>query len=414
MHRYWIWLAGRPGLGSRGRQALLRHFPDPEAIYRAAPEALQTIPELTPEGLKALADKSLDRAEAICRDCSQKQIRILTLSDGAYPQRLKQISDPPLVLYAKGELPELDSLPAIGVVGTRQCSAYGLSAACAMGYQIGRCGGIVVSGLAAGIDRAAMEGCLKARQPVVGVPGCGVDVVYPTGNRELYAAVESYGCILSQYPPGTPPRKGHFPQRNRIISGLSCGVLVVEAPEISGALITAREALDQGRDVFVVPGNIDNPCCTGSNRLLRDGASPATCGWDILCEYEHRLPGRIHPENGEPDFPAMSYQTGENPPVKLGQKPKITRNHRVPAEKPEKKEIDKSSAAPYSGLNASASLTPEQKAVLDALKDGPRLVDDVIAQSGLRTGAFLAVLTMLEVKGLIRRLPGKRICLRGE
>ena len=211
MHRYWIWLAGRPGLGSRGRQALLRHFPDPEAIYRAAPEALQTIPELTPEGLKALADKSLDRAEAICRDCSQKQIRILTLSDGAYPKRLKQISDPPLVLYAKGELPELDSLPAIGVVGTRQCSAYGLSAACAMGYQIGRCGGIVVSGLAAGIDRAAMEGCLKARQPVVGVPGCGVDVVYPTGNRELYAAVESYCCILSQYPPGTPPRKGHFP-----------------------------------------------------------------------------------------------------------------------------------------------------------------------------------------------------------
>ena len=403
MHRYWIWLAGRPGLGSRGRQALLRHFPNPEAIYRAAPEALQTIPELTPEGLKALADKSLDRAEAICRDCSQKQIRILTLSDGAYPKRLKQISDPPLVLYAKGELPELDSLPAIGVVGTRQCSAYGLSAACAMGYQIGRCGGIVVSGLAAGIDRAAMEGCLKARQPVVGVPGCGVDVVCPTGNRELYAAVESYGCILSQYPPGTPPRKGHFPQRNRIISGLSCGVLVVEAPEISGALITARNALEQGRDVFAVPGNIDNPCCAGSNGLLRQGAIPAACGWDILGEYESRFPGRVRRDDSRPEIPE-----------KTGKIPAIPGNIRVPAEKPWKKGIDKDGVPPYSGLGAAASLSPEQRAVLEALKDGPRLVDDIIAGSGKPAGAVLAMLTLLEVKGLIRTLPGRRICLRGD
>lgn len=412
MLKYWLWLANCPGLGDGTRLALLRHFQNPEAIYRADSEALRVVPGMTAKGLDALADKSLEEAEAIWKTCQQKNIRILTLPD--YPDRLKNIPNPPVVLYGRGTLPDLDNLPAIGVVGTRQCSAYGLSAAARLGYQIGRCGGIVVSGMARGIDGAAMEGCLKARQPVVGVLGCGVDVVYPACNRELFRSTQDFGCLLSQFSPGTPPMRGNFPRRNRIISGLSCGVLVVEAPEISGALITAREALDQGRDVFVVPGNIDNPCCIGSNRLLRDGASPATCGWDILCEYEHRFPGRIHPENGEPDFPAMSYQTGENPPVKLGQKPKTTRNHRVPAEKPEKKEIDKGSAAPYSGLNASASLTPEQKAVLDALQDGPRLVDDVIAQCGLRTGAFLAVLTMLEVKGLIRRLPGKRICLRGE
>lgn len=412
MLKYWLWLANCPGLGDGTRLALLRHFQNPEAVYCAAPEVMRAVPGMTAKGLDALADKSLERPEAILKACEQKNIRILTLPE--YPERLKNIPNPPVVLYSRGTLPDLDNLPAIGVVGTRQCSAYGLSAAARLGYQIGRCGGIVVSGMAKGIDGAAMEGCLKARQPVVGVLGCGVDVVYPACNRELFRSTQDVGCLLSQFPPGTPPMRWNFPRRNRIISGLSCGVLVVEAPEISGALITVREALDQGRDVFVVPGNIDNPCCTGSNRLLRDGATPATCGWDILCEYEHRFPGQIHPENSEPDFPEMSYQTGENPPVKLGQKPKITRNHWVPAEKPEKKEIDKGSTAPYSGLNTSVPLTPEQKAVLDALKDGPRLVDDVIAQSGLRTGAFLAVLTMLEVKGLVRRLPGKRICLRGE
>lgn len=401
MLRYWIWLAGCSGLGDRGRLALLRHFSDPEAIYRADPEALRAVPGLTPKGLKALADKALDRAEAICRDCAQKNIRILTFSEGAYPERLKQISDPPMVLYCKGQLPELDSLPAIGVVGTRQCSAYGLSAAGDMGYQIGRCGGIVVSGLAAGIDRAAMEGCLKAGRPVVGVPGCGADVVYPAGNRELYAATESYGCILSQYPPGTPPRKGYFPQRNRLISGLSCGVLVVEAPEISGALITARDALEQGRDVFAVPGNIDNPRCAGSNALLRQGAIPATCGWDILGEYEGRFPGRLCRDDSRPETPE-----------KTGKVSAIRGNVRLPAEKPGKKDIDKGSIPPYSGL--CASLSPEQRAVVEALKDGPRLVDDVIAGSGKPAGAVLAMLTLLEVKGLIRTLPGRRICLRGE
>ena len=412
MLKYWLWLASCPGLGDGTRLALLRHFQDPEAIYRADSEALRIVPGMTAKELDALADKSLERPEAILKACEQKNVWILTLPE--YPERLKNIPNPPMVLYGRGTLPDLDSLPAIGVVGTRQCSAYGLSAAARLGYQIGRCGGIVVSGMAKGIDGAAMDGCLKAQQPVVGVLGCGVDVVYPVCNRELFRSTQDFGCLLSQFPPGTPPRKENFPRRNRIISGLSCGVLVVEAPEISGALITAGEALDQGRDVFVVPGNIDNPCCTGSNRLLRDGATPATCGWDILCEYEYRFPGRIHPDNGEPDFPAMAGQTGANPPQKRRQKPKAARNPGVPAEKPEKKEIDKGPDAPYSGLGAAASLTPEQKVVLDALQDGPRLVDDVIAQCGLRTGAFLAVLTMLEVKGLIRRLPGKRICLRGE
>ena len=179
------------------------------------------------------------------------------------------------------------------MVGTRHASPYGMTTAKKMGYQITKCGGIVVSGMAYGIDGMAMKGALTAGAPVVGILGCGAEMVYPPSNRPLFSDVENYGCIMSEFPPGTPPVKWNFPKRNRIISGMSCGVLVVEAPEKSGALITARCAADQGRDVFVVPGNIDVPTFVGSNRLLRDGAIAVSSGWDILSEYQMQFPDKI-------------------------------------------------------------------------------------------------------------------------
>ena len=254
---HWIWLATRPNLNERDKLALLRQIGDPEDIFYAEGGALAEVEGLTDEAFAALRDKDLKQAHAILRACKEKSIHICTFHHAAYPGRLKKIVDPPLVLYYKGNLPDLDSSPVIAAVGTRDATAYGMNVAKRIGGQIAKCGGIVVSGLAAGIDGAAIGGALSAGGAVVGVLGSGVDIVYPLSTRGLLADTERYGCLISEFTPGTPPMKWNFPKRNRIISGLSNGVLVVEAPVKSGALITARQAAEQGRDVFVVPGNID-------------------------------------------------------------------------------------------------------------------------------------------------------------
>ena len=401
---YWIWLSQRKGMGDRMRLQLLRRFQSPRAIYTADAGALAQLEGMTVAARNSLMERDLAPAQRILDQCAEKRIRLLTFFDEAYPKRLKNISDPPMVLYYKGSLPDFDETPVIGVVGTRSASEYGLQIAGKLGYEISRCGGIVVSGMAAGIDCEAMNGALAAGRPTVGVLGCGADVVYPTSARELYRAVETFGCVLSEFPPETPPAKWNFPRRNRIISGLSCGVLVVEAPEKSGALITAREALEQGRDVFVVPGNINSPSCTGSNRLLRDGAGLVTCGWDVMEEYLGIFPDKIR-------------KAEEIPPAERPRQPRKTEKEvSQPAEKKHlqkdfrKKAIDKAASSPYSDLNATlAPLSEEERKIVLCLQTGERMVDDVIAETGLTTGRILALLTMLELKGILRHLPGKRI-----
>ena len=413
---HWIWLSHRPGFGPRTKAKLLEHFRDPEAVYYADEEALGQL-GLSAEAIAALLDKNLDSSEKILEDCEKKRLNILTIQDAAYPSRLKNIPDPPLVLYYRGQLPDFDAEPVIGVVGTRKASAYGLTVAKRMGYQIGKCGGLVVSGMAYGIDGLAMSGALTAGAKTVGVLGCGADIVYPQSNRSLFRDVERYGCILSEFAPGQPAAKWTFPMRNRIISGLSCGVLVVEAPEKSGALITARLALEQGRDVFAVPGNIDMPTCAGSNALLRDGAIMVSSGWDVLSEYESLFPDKIHREDApsrQRAYPQeLARQEGETTPARVAQSPRIPEETDHLKKNLEKKSIDKEPVQAYSDVNVDLSrLSGDEKTIVLCLKDGQRLVDDVIAETGMTTGKLLAVLTMLELKGVIRRLPGKQICLK--
>lgn len=415
---HWIWLAHRSGLPDRMKRVLLQHFQDPEDMYYADSDAFDIVEGLSEEGREALRDKELSGAERILEQCRKENIHLLTYRDAAYPARLKNIDDPPVLLYYRGTLPDLDGSPAIAVVGTRKASAYGLTTAKRMGYQIGRCGGIVVSGMAYGIDGFAMTGALMADAPVVGVLGCGVDIVYPPSNKPLFQDAERYGCILSEFAPGTPPVRWNFPRRNRIIAGLSCGVLVVEAPEKSGALITARQALDQGRDVFAVPGNIDVPSFAGSNQLLRSGAIPALSGWDVVGEYEALFPDKIRRDTGpvrvtaEPDE-VLRASGVEKPAARVAQKTRQPKKKQPDDEKSNKKVIDKESSPPYIDLNDKISkLSADEKAIVAALRNGERLVDDVIAETGMTTGKLLACLTMLELKGIVRRLPGKRISMK--
>lgn len=416
MLTHWIWFAHRPGVSDRLKAVLMEHFCDPEDIFYADEAALRGLPELTREALEGLLDKNLTSSEEILEVCDRKQLHILTYQDAGYPARLKNIPDPPMVLYYKGRLPEFDAYPTIGIVGTRKASAYGLTAAKRLGYQIGKCGGIVVSGLAFGIDGTAMAGALTAGGKTVGVLGCGADIVYPPSNGALFRDVERYGCILSEFAPGTPPAKWTFPKRNRIISGLSNGVLVVEAPERSGALITARLAAEQGRDVFVVPGNIDVPTCAGSNALLRDGAILVSSGWEVLSEYQAMFPDKLRREDTPVRMTASPEEVraaAEETPLQVAQKPAHPSETSNLKKKLEKKSIDNPAPTAYSGLDTRLSgLSEDERVIAECLKNGARLVDDVIAETGLSTGRLLGILTMLELKGIVRRLPGKQIALK--
>ena len=400
---HWLWYALRTGMNNRDKLALLERLQPAEDIFNA------TASDYFRAGLQknaaaALQDKDLSQARRIMAQCEEMGIGLVAFGDAQYPSRLKYIADPPMVLYYKGKLPDFGKTAAVGVVGTRKASVYGLQVAKRLGFQLGICGGMVISGMAEGIDEYATKGALLAGGKVIGVLGCGVDVVYPTKNRPLFAEMDRFGCLISEYPPGTPPYKWNFPQRNRIISGMSNGVLVVEAPEKSGALITARAALEQGRDVFVVPGNIDVASCAGSNALLREGATAVSHGWDILSEYAAVYGGALALRNiPEPAFDA------EKPAPKVAQRPTL------PAKKQEKtkKPIDNGLNVAYSDKNDKLSgLTDTEQKLVRQLLGGERLVDDVIAGADLPVAQAKATLTMLEIRGVIASLPGGRLTLK--
>lgn len=409
MLEYWIWLAHLYGVSEQIKIQLLTRFGSPEAVYAADEETLGQLDWLTDRHRAALADHSLERSRKIMETCLRKGIGILTYGQAPYPARLQKLPDAPVLLYFLGRVPDFDRHAAIGIVGTRNASAYGLNCAGRIGYEIAGGGGIVVSGGADGIDTAAMGGALTAGGPVAAVLGCGVDVVYPKKNEMLFRDTARFGCLLSEYPPGEPGKSWHFPLRNRIISGLSCGTLVVEAPEQSGALHTARAAKAQGRDVYSIPGNPELPSCAGSNALLRSGARAVSSGWEILECYRQSFPELLRKEaNRQPASQPVS-------PPKEPRKPAVSRKKPASQAPAEEKSIDKKPSRPYSDLDKALQGLPEpERAIAAALSQGERQVSDVIAETGLPAGTVLASVTMLELKKVITQLPGSRIVLREE
>ena len=381
--KYWLWLTELRGLKNQTRLALLHHFGTPEDVFYADAGEILLTEGITREQAAILEDHRLDTADRVLADCQRLDLRLLTIQDAEYPGRLKNIYDPPCLLYVKGRLPAFDEEVAVAVVGTRDATPYGISSAEKLGYGLTKGGAVVVSGLAKGIDAAATRGALRAGGVTVGVVGNGLDVHYPYESRYLYEDVAAAGVLLSEYAPGTEPAKNHFPARNRILSGLSLATLVVEAPERSGALITADTAVEQGRDVFAVPGPIDAPNSVGCNRLIREGAVLTADAWDLLQEYEARFPDKLRREEARKE------------PEKLGYE---ARQKEEPRPVPPSLRLS----------DPAVSLTDDQIALLRALSDEePIQVDDLIEQTGIPTRRVLSALTLLEIEQYVQQHSGK-------
>ncbi len=351
--RAWLRLHLTKGLGRRGLFELQRIFSTPEEILDAGParwpervgslrSANAEIPAV--DGATFLA--AVDRLEAV-------EAHLVSCWDASYPEPLKSIHDPPALLYVRGQF---DIGPALAIVGSRRCSPQGRKTTREFAREVARHGIAIISGLARGIDSAAHEGALDSGGQTMAVLGCGIDRVYPPENSRLFHRICEQGAVISEYPPGTEPLAGHFPGRNRIISGLSRGVLVVEAADGSGSLITAEFALEQGREVFAVPGAISAPNSSGVNSLLKDGAHLVTAPEDIL----HLIsPG------GRPT------PTGAGP-------------------------------SPLEGLSET------ELRLAGLLSAEPLQADDLARKSGLTPMELSAILLQLELRGIVTQLPGMR------
>ena len=374
MTEYLIWLQKALGAGNIRAVKALKVFSNAENIYRASPSERKAAGIFSPKDLSRLGSTKIDTAKGIIEDCRKYGIDIIPIGDRKYPYTLSVIDNPPIVLYIKGEMLDFDNTPAICIVGPRKVSNYGKKAAYSLGYRLSKSGITVVSGGAVGSDYYAHLGALKAGCKTALVMACGIENKYLPQNAPLRKCVSENGCLISELPPKAGLTKFSFHIRNRIMSALSLGTVVVEAGEQSGALITANHALNQGRDVFVIPGSPTEKQYVGSNALLRDGARPLLDLSDIFNEYIPRFPDKIDVK-------------------KAFEKPKKS------VKKTEKAEVHKKL------LNE--TLSKEAKIVYNHL-DKHKFYPDEIGGTDLGSSEILSALIELELEGLVRALPGGR------
>lgn len=350
--RYWIALSRMKGIQRRVR-GLAGSFTGPEEVFAAAGSDEGVDPALAKE-IRGFRDwDSVDRELDLL---DEKGIRVVAFDDSDYPDLLKEIDDPPCILYARGRFPD-EALPTVAVVGTRRPTPYGRKTAEALSESLASAGVVVVSGMARGCDSYAHKGALSAGGLTVAVLGTGVDRVYPGENNKLYDSICEKGLVLSEFPPGTPPFAGNFPRRNRIISGLSLGVVVVEAPTRSGSLMTARLSLEYNREVFAVPGPVTSAKSTGTNYLIKQGAALVEDAGDVM----------------------------EGLAI-----------------------ISRAPAAAAGQKASTGSLTPDQRLVWGTLDPvEPVHIDGITERTGLAVARVSTVLLEMELKGLVEQHPGK-------
>lgn len=399
---YWIWLQRAVGAGSSEVPKLLKAFANAEEVWKADRFALQRAGVTVTKTLDTLCEKSLDAAEKQRQRCI-KLGWILTPQDALYPEPLKQIFSPPLVLYGNGRLPDLSeaATPSIGMVGTRKCTRYGRECAAAMSAGLAAAGCPIISGGAKGIDRAAHEGALYAGGQTVIVQACGLNVEYPYANRDLRLDVlESGGAIVTEFAPDTHAFSSNFHIRNRLISGLSKGICVVEAPKSSGALITARTAREQGRDVFVIPGRATDAESSGSHELIRDGATLVTDPVQILQEYSSYF-GEKQKAEAAQGFAAYYewLESGRRTNERVADAPIEYRGS-------EPERVGTPAECPLYASEAARS-------VYDALRaHGPLSSDVACEHCALSPAEVFSALTELELYGCIEECAGKRYTIK--
>ena len=355
----WLWLHQTVRLSAVKERRLYEHFGSIEAIYGAVLSDYTELEILKAEDLNRLCDKDTSSAIKAEKDLAKLNTRIVTIDSPLYPDLLKKIIDPPFVLYCRGRFVDLNDRFAIAMVGTRKPTNYGRQTAFNLARELSLAGTVIVSGMALGIDAKSHEGALSGGTPTVAVIGCGVDIAYPKTNAPIMKKIMENGMVISEYPPGTPPEKYHFPERNRIISGLCQGTLVVEADFKSGSLITAKTAREQNRDVFAVPGNINSIMSKGTNYLLKDGAFFVTCAEDVTKCYHL-------------DYPELFLAKARE-----------------------------SSPTQYTEDNSS----PEAK-ILRAIGENTVHTDSICSVTGLDIGTVNSTLLMMELTGKVIKMPG--------
>ncbi len=409
---YWLWLTER--LESAAAWRVYRHFGSPEKAYFSDPGEYELVEGLSPAQRRLLADKDTGPAGRVLARCDGQGIRVLTYADTDYPERLRNIEVPPLVLYLRGRMLRFDERAVIAFAGTRRCSPYGAKVAFDFAGEVTRAGGIVATGVVDGCDAHAASGALRAGGPVCLVTAGGVDVPYHDHERgrALLGDAAAAGCVLSESPPGTKHLGALFHRRNAILCGLACGVFCVEAPRRSGTLSVAAIAAAQGKEVFTVPANLGAESSAGTNELLgRRLATAALSGRDLLADFAWLLPEQ------QEEMPGLRWKTVIIPARKGREKT----GEAAPSAPPEREQgassgpegtekgVDSDPDSRYIEiLDASAHLTEEERTLLRALLPGAASTERLIAETGLEAAAVAAGLTMLAVGGLVRECSGGR------
>lgn len=413
--QFWLWLREVIGATNRQCKELLEWKGSPTVLMQLGAREMLSLLDMPPDMMTPLEARDMRKPQEILKRCEALSVRPLPLWSPEYPQRLRDISDPPAVLYVRGTLPDLNTLPSFAVVGPRNATAYGLLHAERLAFQLSRSGACVISGMAIGVDTAAHRGALTGGMPTVAVFGTAIDRCYPASNRPLLEEILKTGAAVSEYYPGRASKPYCFPQRNRIISGLSLGVVVTEAAKGSGSLITAGSAVDQGREVFAIPGMLGIPSGEGSNDLLADGGKLVRDARDMLAPFQDDFHFRPLTEEELAYLPAQTVvperpvsQPGKTAPKRTSA-PKRA-DHRPEAPKPApapKPPVMPETPPPAPAAPEWEGLKPEEKAVLAAL-DHAMTPDELSRCSGFPVYQLLAKLTLLELAGYVRQLPGHR------